>query len=466
MKKRFLKILAGLSLMLGLSACQNDHPNSVVVNGHFTELPANREISLNYAKEGRLVVHSTTLINKDGDFSFSLPAPETGFYYIDYNSKIGNSKSPSLRLYLKNGFDIDLNIKGDSVSLSGDNIGHNDLVLKANDLFKEFAEYNKLGGIVTFKDFFPYLEKEGVTKVEALKNSISTPDAEFNQLLKLAIQSDFENELFGFVRYPRTAHPTKEDFPEIYNSLVVDGIKFNDPEIFRLANGFNWMETYFFFKQMQGGFKGGLKDRIYGPVQEISVPKLKEAYIIDCLKRYKINAQEYTDIVTPLYQYLISEESKAFLVEREKELHKNEGQPGFEFTYTDTNDKPVSFKDFRGKYVYIDVWATWCGPCKKEIPYLKELEEQYKGKDIVFMSVSVDAEKDRNKWKEFVKSESLKGVQLMADKAFNSGITKNYGINAIPRFLLFDKEGKIISIDAMRPSNPKLKEEFDRLLKS
>ncbi|MNY83387.1 thiol-disulfide oxidoreductase [compost metagenome] len=57
---------------------------------------------------------------------------------------------------------------------------------------------------------------------------------------------------------------------------------------------------------------------------------------------------------------MISDASKTFLIEYEKVLHKNVGQKGLEFTYNDINDKPVSFSDFKGKFVYIDLWATWC----------------------------------------------------------------------------------------------------------
>ena len=140
------------------------------------------------------------------------------------------------------------------------------------------------------------------------------------------------------------------------------------------------------------------------------------------------------------------------------------GAPGSEFTYKDINGKKVSFSDLKGKYVYIDVWAMWCNPCKKEIPFLKKLEEEFKGKDIHFVSISVDKPKQLEKWKKFVKDNELVGIQLFADNAFESKIAKDYKINAIPRFLLFDKEGVIIDADAKRPSDPDLKKMLKELL--
>ena len=112
------------------------------------------------------------------------------------------------------------------------------------------------------------------------------------------------------------------------------------------------------------------------------------------------------------------------------------------------------------KLVYVDVWATWCGPCKAEIPYLKTLEQDYHQKNIVFLSVSVDT--DKEKWLKMVKEEALGGVQLWADGW--SQITKDYAIFGIPRFILFSKDGKVISNDAPRPSNQETRELFDKYL--
>ncbi|MOA53389.1 hypothetical protein D3C78_1768440 [compost metagenome] len=90
------------------------------------------------------------------------------------------------------------------------------------------------------------------------------------------------------------------------------------------------------------------------------------------------------------------------------------------------------------------------------------MEEEFRGKDIVFMSVSVDETKDKEKWKKFVEDQGLAGVQLFAGGW--SDITKNYQIKGIPRFMVFDREGKIVSVDSPRPSNPELKQLLEQVL--
>lgn len=136
-----------------------------------------------------------------------------------------------------------------------------------------------------------------------------------------------------------------------------------------------------------------------------------------------------------------------------------------DFMYASVDGEKVSLKSLRGKYVYIDVWATWCVPCKREIPYLAEVEEAYKERNIHFVSLSVDVQADKEEWQQYVKKNQLKGFQLIADDAFNSDFIKKFNINSIPRFILVGPDGKIISANAKRPSDPELKMELDELLK-
>lgn len=144
---------------------------------------------------------------------------------------------------------------------------------------------------------------------------------------------------------------------------------------------------------------------------------------------------------------------------------KMEGTVSPSFDYENHKGGKTKLEDLKGKYVYIDVWATWCGPCIAEIPHLKKVEEKYHGKNIEFVSISVDTEKDYEKWKKMVVSKELGGIQLFADKNWTSDFIKAYGINAIPRFILIGPDGKVIKADAARPSSASLTELLDGLVK-
>jgi thiol-disulfide isomerase/thioredoxin len=139
------------------------------------------------------------------------------------------------------------------------------------------------------------------------------------------------------------------------------------------------------------------------------------------------------------------------------------GKPSPQFDYENHKGGKTSLESLKGKYVYIDVWATWCGPCIKEIPSLQKVEEQYKDKNIAFVSMSVDTEKDHDKWRTFVAEKKLGGIQLLADKEFNSAFIQAYGIMAIPRFILIDPNGTIVNSQAPRPSETALIDLFNEL---
>ena len=134
-----------------------------------------------------------------------------------------------------------------------------------------------------------------------------------------------------------------------------------------------------------------------------------------------------------------------------------EGQPAINFNYPDIDGNNVSLSNLKGKLVYVDVWATWCGPCRAEIPSLQKLEVDYHERDVTFLSVSVD--QDKEAWKKMVADEELGGIQLWADGW--SKITKDYAIFGIPRFMLFDTKGNIISTNAPRPSSDSIRELLD-----
>ncbi|SFN69516.1 Redoxin [Bizionia echini] len=154
---------------------------------------------------------------------------------------------------------------------------------------------------------------------------------------------------------------------------------------------------------------------------------------------------------------------------------KNEfpkGTPSPTFSdYENYDGTTTSLSDLAGKYVYIDVWATWCGPCKAEIPFLKEIEKEYHGKDIQFVSLSIDDDrshggswdKAREDWKAMIADKELGGIQLFAPKGWQTEFIQDYKINGIPRFILIDPTGNVVSPDAPRPSSDELKALFTEL---
>lgn len=145
-----------------------------------------------------------------------------------------------------------------------------------------------------------------------------------------------------------------------------------------------------------------------------------------------------------------------------RKLAKGAASPKF-VNYENYNGGTTSLDDLKGKYVYIDVWATWCGPCKAQIPFLKKVEKQYHNKNIEFVSISVDVDKNHQKWKDMVKDKELGGIQLFADNDWDSQFIQDYLIKGIPKFILLDPQGSIVSANAPKPSDKELIEMFKEL---
>ncbi|WP_341214490.1 TlpA disulfide reductase family protein [uncultured Wocania sp.] len=187
----------------------------------------------------------------------------------------------------------------------------------------------------------------------------------------------------------------------------------------------------------------------------------------DLLFKEAIFGIKYADDVESYYNIYKSNSTDEENNNKIEEIYNNlkhlaKGKPSPEFiNYENYDGSTTSLSELKGKYVYIDVWATWCGPCKAEIPYLKKVESKYHNKNIHFVSISVDKLKDRDKWKEMIKNRQLTGVQLLADKDFSSDFVKGYMINGIPQFILLDPSGNIVERNAPRPSNPELIDLFN-----
>lgn len=140
------------------------------------------------------------------------------------------------------------------------------------------------------------------------------------------------------------------------------------------------------------------------------------------------------------------------------------GQDAPQFKYTSIDGEEVALSDFVGKVVYVDVWATWCGPCKGEIPASKELKKKFVGNDdVIFMYISVDEKKDS--WEKFLEDDQeWKGVHLITGVGWGSEITEEYMIKGIPRYILVDRDGKIANASAPRPSSGEKIEDLIREL--
>jgi len=127
----------------------------------------------------------------------------------------------------------------------------------------------------------------------------------------------------------------------------------------------------------------------------------------------------------------------------------------------DTNFDDV-ISAYKGKVVYLDFWASWCSPCKREMPYSLKLQENYKGKDVAFVYISTD--RNAVAWKNAINNLAITGEHYRVNKNVYEQMNEKFNVQYIPRYVLIDKEGNVVDAKAKRPSDAEVKKDIDKLL--
>jgi peroxiredoxin len=125
------------------------------------------------------------------------------------------------------------------------------------------------------------------------------------------------------------------------------------------------------------------------------------------------------------------------------------GSEAIEFTQTDTTGKPVSLNSFRGKYVLVDFWASWCRPCRMENPNVVTAYGRFKDKNFTVLGVSLD--RAREPWVQAIKDDGLVWTQVSDLKFWNNEVARKYKIESIPQNFLIDPNGKIVGKNLRGP---------------
>ena len=210
------------------------------------------------------------------------------------------------------------------------------------------------------------------------------------------------------------------------------------------------------------------KNKLSDPNSYFSLERTEFETRINELKQH-LSAVSTTNVDSTIVAQISTEDKRLIeYLEKNYELKYassikfKKGKPSPKFTnFENYNGGVTSLDDLIGQYVYIDVWATWCGPCKQQIPFLKQVEKEFEHKNIAFVSISTDRANKYDTWRKMIGDKQMGGIQLYAgtDKSFSV----EYQINSIPRFILIDPEGNIVDANAPRPSDPRLKDLFNSL---
>ena len=187
-------------------------------------------------------------------------------------------------------------------------------------------------------------------------------------------------------------------------------------------------------------------------------------------------ASVFAAVVFMLPTSVTAQESSQWQAYKELQKQVANGKPAPDFSYPDIHGNTQSLSSLKGQVVYIDLWATWCGPCVAETPYFETLKKEYAEKDVAFVSISMDS--DSAKWARWVHDKNMTGYQLLAGgkhakpvfyytlvdgRTFDPPVD-GFGTH-IPVFVLIDKDGTIVDNHALRPSEEGIRQQLDALLK-
>ena len=452
-----MKNLSPLLILICLFACKEEAPinytlfSGKVINSDADKvLVVGKDFKKEFAIDSNGIFSDTLFLNNEGNYS----------YYIGRESSA---------LYLSNGKTLELSIDveefDESIVYKGSAAAENNLLAQGY-LLDELEYADRKAYFSQEEEAFIEAIKEHKDEAAQMINS-STASEEFKSRQLKEVDYNYAIQLIRYKSYH--PHFAQKDTFEVSENFEKHQIAFdaNDENAYRNSSN---------YKKLIGAILGDETNRIYEEnnnyteatmqaMDKISNPYIKE----EMLKNYSSRILNPDEDLQKVFDYLIANSSNEEYIEGYKEsyeklklLAKGMPSPTFE-DYENHKGGTTSLSELKGKYTYIDVWATWCGPCIAEIPSLKEIEEEYHGKNIQFVSTSIDKADDHDTWVEMVKEKELGGMQLMADKDWKSDFVTDYQIKGIPRFILVDPEGNIVSADAPRPSNPKLKDLFNEL---
>ncbi|KAF2332008.1 TlpA family protein disulfide reductase [Flavobacterium daemonense] len=396
------------------------------------------------------LVNKEIKLKPDGSFSENLKLGYDGIYKIETGKN-------SIPLYLTK--DSKLIIAADDANLAP--------TLKFTDKGSIENQYLAKKQLITLvipsEELYKLDENEFLKKLQEIKTSVNTlylktkfTDADFKTKEARSIHYLEQKHLLYYKNLHNFyAKLNGFEVSKIYPKLD-ETIDFDNESEFLFSNEYQELALYKFYANINGDGSQPAKDRMT-EIKSLKSQSLKNHLIENSTNDvnmenpdFEKTYQEYLSITNdPIIKQTLTANYNA----------TNAIQPGNlspKFDYENHKGGKTSLEDLKGKYIYIDLWATWCGPCREQFPFLQKVEEQYKEKNIEFVAISLDAIKDHSKWSKFVTEKQLSGIQLLADNEMKSKFIKDYGIYEIPTFILIDPSGKIVNARAPKPSDPKL----------
>lgn len=421
------------------------------INGH-TNVATFEKIGLYRILNGRLVEIATSIPDKSGHFSIRFKLEYEGLYSLGAGNPM--NQQGLYRFYFKGNDKLNLKLNKDGYQLTGANSKENEALFRWDTLSKTFRDKGTIpGGSSTYEDFFPEIE-QFKNEVVAMGQSIKTGNTKFDHIFPILVDFDFAYYAISYLFMPRTKHPKPEDMTPYYLTFNPD--LYLTKQLLDLPYGDRFLRNLVYRK-----INLATSPSFEKQVSAIPVDVLRGQFVLSRLESVR-SYNEFQELNDKYECYFTLPEQirRVEAVQRELSATRT-GIAVFPFRFPDVTGKQIGLGDLKGKIILLDMWATWCGPCRAEEPYWEKLNAEFKDRSVAFVGISTD--QDKSKWEAYVADKKLKGIQLHAGN--NNPLSNAYKVTGIPRYILIDKSGNLINVDSPRPSDPKLKSLLEEWLK-
>ena len=399
-------------------------------------------------------------IDSLGNFRGLVEVETDGYYFF----QVGRSYTT---VRFKKGQNVHVSIDASdffkSIIYSGDLKKENNYNVSKSKLRANLVGDTKEYFVVPLNDFLPKIKKTRDTLLSLLANSeLSQKDTELEKRLIKYEYLQTYNNYKKFYNYHKKVDPV---LPDDYFDPIL-GMNTDDDEIFRYSRAYRNLiiENFRLSSKIALSKDTSLTiiDFVKNKISDLKSADIREQIASMLIREIREENENIDDDYDKIMTLLVSDRMKEKLTLRYKSaISTTSGTASVDFNYENFDGGSISLQELRGKLLYIDVWATWCGPCIKEMPALKELVKEYAKKDIEFVSISIDGKNDYDKWKKMVPEKNVGGIQLYDAEGLDSDFMKAFSVSLIPRFMMIDSEGKIITAKAPRPSSKDVRKFID-----
>ena len=445
-----------LGFFLMLLGCSNSKSSTIVFSGTVKNCGDDFITISNYNS----TMKKDFPIDSLGNFRAELNVKNDGNYFF----KIGR---PYSTVRFKKGKNVHLDIDANDFFKSRKYSG--DLSIVNNFNVEKSALRSKFVGDP--KDYFVVPLPEFLAKIKVTKKAVlelinkSSLSIENKKLEKRIAEYDYLQTYNNYQKFYSYHKKKDAELPGDYYQLIID-LDIDDDEMFKHSSAYR---NLIVANYRHGSKKAMSLDSSLTIIDFVS-EKISNVKSVDCREQFASmlmrKMKQGNENIDEDYQKILtlfsSDRMKNKLEAKYRSaLETVSGKEAVDFDYENFSGGRTTLKDFYGKLIYIDVWATWCGPCLKEMPSLKELINEYKGKNIEFVSISIDNKKDYEKWRKMVHEKNVGGVQLYDAEGLSSSFMKAFNVGLIPRFMMLDSKGKIITANAPRPSSDEVRGYID-----